>query len=348
MNMLKNLIKGKWAMFAGLIGLALIVSVVSLLYVSSFSDRQVSVIYAQDGKLYVSTLSSDVTVLADKVGHLMGQTSNGQILYIAALEHSENHGGGAGIDGSDLVVLDTQTGESRVIAKDMWTAQFSPDGQEIVAADSDNKVRLYSIDGTEKAQIGNNGSNPIFTHDGKYVAYHKLADEGEDFHRLFENAKGIALYDITSGKERMLTDHSGDYRPIGFSADLKYFYFNAGRPYESSVLGIINIESGLYSLNMDTGIVTRLTNVDERKALDDGQTMSFIAHDALWTSDRLTAISGIGHHGTYEFVFDGMGGLKSVERVSDGDAPRWVKQDKSFAVRTVADGKESWNVIDIK
>ena len=322
-----NVTNTRWAVLAGLIGLALIVGGVSFLYTPGSSANRTS----------------------SEIGRIVG-LANGQMLYIATLEENESHGGGPGIDGSDLIVLDSQTGESRVIAKEVWTAQFSPDGKEIVAADSDNKVRLYSVDGSLKAQIGNNGASPIFTHDGKFIAYHKLADEGEEFFKLAENAKGIALYEIATGEERMLTNHSGDYWPIGFSADFKYFYFNADRPYESSILGenVINITSGLYSLDVSTGRVTRLTNADERAVQENGQTMSFITHDALWTSDRLIAITGLGQHGTYKFTFDGAGGLKSVERVSSGDAPRWVEQDKSFETRTVVDGKETWNATNIK
>lgn len=320
-------------MFTGLVGFALVVGALSFLYTQP------------------SGSGNRVSVLTDEVGRLVGQTLDGQLLYIATSKNSEDRGGGGGMmEGSDLIVLNPRTGESRVIAQNVWTAQASPNGKEIVVADSNNKVQLYSIDGTKKAQIGNNGSDPIFTHDGRYIAYQKLADVGRDYLELSTNAQGLALYDITTGKERMLTRHSGDYRPIGFSADMKYFYFNAGRPYEPSVLGenFINITSGLYSLDVGTGRVTRLTNTDERVVQENGQTMSFITHDALWTSDRLTAISGVGQHGTYKFVFDGTGGLTSIDRISDGDSPRWVVQDKRFEVRTIVDNKESWKLISVK
>jgi len=327
--MLRSYISGKWMTLAGLVGLVVVIGSLSLLYTPlSGANRQ--------------------SALADEIGRSVGQTSDGNIVYIAASKNTEAHGGEGMMEGSDLTVLDPQTGKTRVIAENVWAAHVSPNGKEIVAAGSQNKVRLYSVDGAQKAQIGNNGSNPIFTHDGKYVAYQKLADEGKEYLELVKNAKGLALYDVATGKERMLTKHSGDDWPIGFSADMKYFYFNASRPYSPSVLGIVNIESGLYSLNMDTGTVTRLTNTDEQKALDNGPTMSFIGHDSLWTSDRLKAVSGIGKHGTYEYIFDGNGGVKSIERIGDGGSPRWVVQDKSVEVSTGDGNKQSRTLINIK
>lgn len=250
--------------------------------------------------------------------------------------------------GTDLTVLDPKTGQSRVIAKNIWVAHVSPDGSQIVAADSDNKLHLFDLNGNEEARIGNNGSNPIFSSDGKYVIYQKLADTGRDFFDLWTNAKGLALYDISTDKERMLTHNSGDDWPIGFSADGKYFYFDASRPYDPSVFGITNIESGLYSLNVSTGEVKRLTNMDERKTAENGPTMSFIDHDAIWTTDKLRVISGTGGHGVYEYIFDGKGGLVNVSQVSDGDSPRWMVQDKTFAVRVTTSGNEHWQVMNVK
>ncbi|MHB8860721.1 MAG: TolB-like translocation protein [Minisyncoccota bacterium] len=305
--------------------------------------------YVEKGNLYASDLSGHTHVIASGVSQLVGASVSGDTLYLAARPADESMRGGTGnIPGTDLTILDPKTGQNRVIAKNIWTAHLSPDGSRIVAADSDNKVHLFDLQGNEKARIGNNGSNPIFSSDGKYVVYQKLADTGRDFFDLSSNAKGLALYDISTEQERMLTNNSGDNSPIGFSANGKYFYFTAGRPYESSVFGITNIVYSLYSLDMNTGIVRRLTNVDERQATVGGPILSFISQDALWTADRLKAIADEGHGNIQEFIFDGKGGLVSVEHIADGDSPRWVEQDKTFAVRVTTNGNEHWQVMNVK
>ncbi len=305
--------------------------------------------YIQDQKLYVSDLSGRAQLLASGVSQLVGTSASGTTLYLAARPADEAMRGGAGnMPGTDLTVLDPKTGQSRIIAKNIWVAHVSPDGTYIVAADSDNKVHLFDMNGKEEARIGNNGSNPIFSTDGKYVIYQKLADTGRDFFDLSSNAKGLALYDISTGKERMLTDQSGDDSPIGFSADGGYFYFTAGRPYDHSIFRITNIVYSLYSLDMNTGEVRRLTNVDERQATVGGPMMSFISQDALWTADRLKAIADEGHGNVQEFIFDGKGGLVSVEHIADGDSLHWVEQDKTFAVRVSTNGAEHWQVMNVK
>jgi Tol biopolymer transport system component len=305
--------------------------------------------YVEKGNLYTSDLSGHKQLLASGVGQIIGSLASGETLYLATPPVDETMRGGTGnVPGTNLTVLDPKTGESKVIVKDIRGAQVSPDGSRIVAVGSDNKVRLFDMNGKEEAQVGNNGSNPIFSSDGKYVVYQKLADTGRDFFDLWTNAKGLALYDISTGKERMLTDQSGDDFPIGFSADGKYFYFTAGRPYDNSVFGITDIVYSLYSLNVSTGEVTRLTNTDERQATANGPTMSFIGQDALWTTDRLKAIADEGDGNVQEFIFDGAGGLTSVEHVATGTSPRWVEQDKTFAVQVASNGGEYWQVMNVK
>lgn len=322
--------------------------IIGVLFVCRKSDTT-RLSYVEGGSLYTSGLSGHEQLIASGVGQFVGSATSGAALYLAARPADEAmRGGGDRMMGTDLTILDPKTGQSRVIAKDIWVAHLSPDGSSIVAADSDNKVHLFDLQGNEKARIGNNGSNPVFSTDGKYVIYQKLADTGRDFFDLWTNAKGLALYDIGTGKERMLTDNSGDDFPIGFSAGGEYLYFTAGRPYIPSIFGITNIVYGLYSLNMSTGEVRRLTNTDESQATIHGPVMSFISQDALWTANRLKAISGIGNQGTYEYVFDGKGGLTSVEHIADGDSPRWVEQDKSFAVRVSTNGAEHWQVMNVK
>ncbi len=322
--------------------------ITGVLYFRSQSDST-RLSYVEGGSLYVSGLSGHEKLIARGVGQAVGTSAGGAVLYLSApLANEAMRGGGESMHGTDLTVLDPKTGQSRVIAKNIWVAHVSPDQSLIVAADSDNKVHLFDLQGNEKARIGNNGANPIFSTDGKFVIYQKLADTGRDFFDLSSNAKGLALYDISTGKERMLTDDRGDYSPIGFSADGKYLYFNASRPYEHSILGIINIESGLYSLDMNTGEVRRLTNVDEAATMKNGPTMSYISPDAIWTSDRLKVVSGVGNQGVYEYVLDGKGGLVSVEHIADGDSPRWVEKDKTFAVRVGTNGNEHWQVINVK
>ncbi len=309
------------------------------LFLIVFVLAKYSVLNPSANKLSVST---------NDMMSLIGESQTGAIIYIASVENPDDHGGGSGMEGSDLIVFDPDTGKRNLIVKNVWSAHFSKAKNLVVTANSDNKIRLYSLEGEKKAEIGKNGSNPIFSHDDKYIVYQKLADEGEGYFELSEKAKGLALYDIENASEKMITTVSGDDWPIGFSADKKFFYFNASRPYENSVLGIINIESGLYSLETDTGKVIRLTNTDEKKALEEGPTMSYISKNAIWTSDRLKVITDVGSRGIYLYTFNLQGGLNNVVRIADGDSPKWVSQDKIYKVRTLINGKESWNVINLK
>lgn len=339
---MQNIITSKRLFLFGLIAIA---SIILALFVLFFRAKDRTFAYVEGEKLYISSPASAPVEIAASVDRILDEES-GKVLYLSRITE-ENVGGEA--HGTNLIVADPVTGSGKVIAERIVDAKFSPDGMQIVVQDEDHKVRILALDGKEIAQIGVHGSAPIFSHDGNYVAYHKLADQGEGF-RLFEfSPYGIALYNLSTGKEELITDNKDDFQPVGFSADMSRVYFNSGRKYDTSPKGFENHVASLWVVDIKSKQATRLTNVSE-EVVRQGMMVPTVDSMALWSSDRTTVISSSNdaESGVWQFDFNTEGGLARAERIAEGTSPRWLVPDKSIVVRTKVDGLGEWKTTNIK
>jgi Tol biopolymer transport system component len=268
----------------------------------------------------------------------------GKTLYLAASEKGKifEH-----LYGSNIVLADSHTGEMRIIAEKSVSAKLSPDGTLVVVRNDKDEIHLLTVEGKEITRVGVHGGSPIFSHDGKYVAYHKLADEGDDsFSRHEASPYGIALYSLATGEEKLITSNKNDYRPVGFSADMSKLYFNSTREYPARPYGIANHVASLWVVDLNTRETTRLTNVDE-EVVRQGTLVPVIDKLALWSSDRKTVISSAdAESGVWKFIFNEQGRLASAEHIADGTSPRWQVPDKSIIIRSQVN-KGVWKIIDI-
>ncbi|WKZ29372.1 MAG: hypothetical protein QY323_01420 [Patescibacteria group bacterium] len=233
------------------------------------------------------------------------------------------------------------------LADDVITASQSPDGALEAVWTKNHEVLLVDPNGSVLQKIGVHGAAPIFSHDGRFVAYEKLADGSADGaeQSLFEFALGIAVHDLQTGREYLVTNGgSDDFAPVGFSRDLSMLYFNSTRPYDDSSG---NRVASLWVVNLKTGETKRLTNVDE-EAVRNGRMIPTISPTtALWSSDRVTVFTSYGHEtGVWKFALTDSSA--SATRIAEGDAPQWVVPDKSISVRTLVDGKDVRHTINVR
>lgn len=329
----------------------LLIAVVSMTLIAVLSGTFVRAevqlekfLYIENGNAYISSVASAPAKVSENVeGILDYNAAAGKYLYrVADPENGYMHGGGT-------LVLANSTGNTKVITENIMTAALSPDGTRIVVWNEDNEIHLMTVEGNNITQIGVHGALPVFSHDGTYVAYNKLADQGDRFFDLHKNSPyGIALYNLKTGEEKVVTDNIHDFQPLGFSADMSNLYFNSGREYDTSPEGFSNHVASLWVVDLETEVVTRLTNMDE-KAVRGGAKFPIVHATALWSSDRKTLISSLGaESGVWKFTFNSEGGLISANRLANGTSPRWIVPEKRIAVRTNIDGESEWRAINIK
>lgn len=231
-------------------------------------------------------------------------------------------------------------------ASDMVSSSLSPDGMMSAVWTKNHEIVVIDSGGSVLHKIGIRGAAPMFSHDGNLVAYEKLADSSQDDSEqsLFEFAQGIAVYDLRTGKERLVTDGGGDdFAPVGFSKDMSLLYFNSTRPYEGSSG---NHVASLWVVELKSGKAERLTNTSE-KQVQNGVVVPIVGENPLWSSDRTMIISSIGSEsGVWKFALTSRG--VSAVRIADGDSPKWVVSDESFVVRTISDGKTVWRTLRVR
>lgn len=303
--------------------------------------------FVENGILYRSSSAkavSQVAVFRD-VGRIIDQKPAAQkLLYLAASRTPNNDA----VSGSNLMLVDTKTWSNRLVATSVITANLSPDGTMAVLWRSGHKVTLVRSDGSLLQQIGTHGAAPVFSHDGNFIAYQKLADSSSDgsLQGLFEEAQGISVYDVRTGRENLVTSSgTDDFAPVGFSLDLNKLYFNSTRPYERSSH---NHVASLWVVDLKNGEKQRLTNLDEA-AVRRGAVTPIPNETALWSSDRTAIVFSNGREeGVWKFALSSDGRLSNATRIADGESPQWVIPDETIAIRTISNGKSAWRILSVR
>jgi len=240
-----------------------------------------------------------------------------------------------------LWVSNTEDGAKRKIANGVYDAQFAPDGQSIAFWNREYQVRIAALDGTLLEQVGLHGATPVFSGDGRYLAYQKLADSSfdDDPQSLYELSPGIAIYDLETGEESIIihVQHGEDFSPVAFSADNRFVYFHSSRS------GYVS----LWSVQTDGSDLKQLTNMDVGADYQ-GTTVPMLSQNALWTTNGTIAISSLeGSQDIWLFRFDG-GNLLQAKVITGGSQPQWVVRDKTIAFRVVEGSRNIWRQVTIQ
>lgn len=259
-------------------------------------------------------------------------------------KYNENSIEGTEATNMDLFILDTKTGVSRLIYRDIMLASLSPKGDLIAVATNEPTFELHLIDreGRLLKKIGTHGSSPVFSPDGRYLVYNKLADNsrgGEtlNWNDLLMYAHGLALYDLVTGDERMLTHRAGDFGPATFSLDMKRLYFNADDdPFE------MKGENGIWMVGIDGAGRKQLTNTPTTPSLpylNRGENSQ-----VLWYRNGLTLISEFDGV-IWQYHLNSLGEITGGNPITeDAKSARWVVQDRILAAR----GSSGWKLLNVE
>lgn len=330
-----------------IVKVVLIVSIAALVSVRPVEAQPVDLPFVEKGVLYRSPVESLAgkaqKAIAENVGRVLHYNQDtAQLIHVTKPSAVDSDI----ITGGDLVLTDTVTWSTRIIAQDIVTAHISPHGDMIVLWNKNHQVRLVTSQGVPIKEIGIHGAAPIFSHDKRFIAYQKLADHSPDsnLQSLFEHAQGIAVYDMYTMRESLVTNGGGDdFAPVGFSNDISKLYFNSTRP---SVNEPENHIASLWVLDLATRITTQLTNTDVREG---DPLIPTVNENALWSSDRRIAISSNGkEQGTWMFLLSQNKNTVEARHIADGDSPQWLVLNKRIAVRSVENGQSKWRTIDVQ
>jgi Tol biopolymer transport system component len=168
-------------------------------------------------------------------------------------------------DGDNQIVLvDADNGDirKRVAIEGMGAIQgpsWSPDGRSIVFSGSEGGITdlfLYDVEAETTTRLTDDKNadfQPVFSPDGRYVAYVTDRSPETDFVRLTYAKFQLAILDLESGRVETLDLFGPKVKHINpqYSPDGRHLFFI------SDVDGFSNI----YRMEVETGAVDRITNV---------------------------------------------------------------------------------------
>lgn len=189
--------------------------------------------YAEEGTLYKEAILPDGALatsslkIATGVRAILDQDDNVVLFIKDQLPTNES-------SANELLALDKATGAIKKVHDNViQEGKISPLGNLIAITTSDRELLVITMDGGSiVTKIGIHGGSPLFSPDGKKIAYIKLKDGPIEMgdQGFFQ---GIAVYDIATGEDTLIfrSDPSGsgnEYMVTGWSPDGKRVYFPSG------------------------------------------------------------------------------------------------------------------------
>lgn len=183
---------------------------------------------------------------------------------------------------NELWALDKMTGMVNKILDNVVQGAVSSEGNLIAVSTNDRELLVLARDGGDLvAKIGIQGASPVFSPDGKKIAYIKLKDEkitlGDE-----DMFQGVAIYDLATGKDDIISKagtEGKEYRITGWSPDGKRIFF----PSSNDAIWSIALDGTGKRQETNKGVESPFvsTYLSQLLFTDDG-TMAFGEADGVW------------------------------------------------------------------
>lgn len=208
----------------------------------------------------------------------------------------------------------SQFGEEEIYTNALEAA-ISPDGSQYAVATGSFEIHLITPDGELTEKLPGFGASPVYSPDGKEIAYIKLTDEDPQAHfglpTLFQ---GVAVYNLENRSEKLIvqsTEQYGeeDFGVAGWSSDgRRIFIVSARNP--------VNPDAGAtWSVSPNGTDLQQLTNLEPLPTL--GLGVPFLSRTAIWSTDNSLALFE-DRGGIWAFQFTPDFALQSAYQLSPG------------------------------
>lgn len=275
--------------------------------------------FLRDGNVHlVDTSLGEKQITDDRDTRIVFDQKGNYILYgrgwEGELPESEVMGG------TRLRVMSLDGKDDREVAVELVNeAFFDKSGKTIYYVTREKDLYQVPTAGGEPRSYGTKALNVDLSPDGKRLAYLKLNDDWQPGSYL-ENVPGLAVLDVDSGQEALISDNAFDFAPI-WTPNGRSILF-----YSRSPEGM----ASMFVMRADGSDRRQLTNVGQ--AFVSGQTVAMPSEKPVWSPG--------GRHLAYEsdrqiwiLEFDETRtNLKSAQPVSYGKSPRWDADGKSLHV----------------
>ncbi|MFH0814657.1 MAG: hypothetical protein V1902_00995 [Candidatus Falkowbacteria bacterium] len=215
--------------------------------------------------------------------------------------------------------------------KNVIDALIALRSQKIFYLTNEAKLFSMSFDGANIATIADKVMSPTISADEKFLTYQKLADNWQS-NDYFENSRGIFIFNLTTNKERQITNSPEDFAPI-FSPKATKIIFNSLSPEGLASFFIVDTTSNNRKqlTNLGQKFVTNTTvpiPTEQPSWSPNGKYLIFESDNEIWL---------------LEFAAD-LNSILRSQRISFGKSPTWNQDGKIISILTNTSPKNIINV----
>lgn len=195
--------------------------------------------------------------------------------------------------------------------------------------------KLYSYDVTAKINIlvMDKVGRPAVSFDDSKIAYVKLNADWQ-VGEYFENALGIAIFDLKTKSETQITDRWDDFAPQWTPNSNKITFAS------SNEYGIVS----QFVVDVDSKKRKQLNNVGEKFVTD--KTIGYINGNSQWSTDGKSNVSTSDNE-VWMYLFSEDYESVSSKRIAFGKSPRWIDNETiSVIVTEASDSKSAFIKMD--
>lgn len=179
---------------------------------------------------------------------------------------------------------------------------------------------IADLNGADKIKIQEKALNPDLSADGQFLVYQKLNPDWRpgDY---YDKALGLAILNLTTGKEQLLTDNGEDFNPFWFPNGQNILFFSRSKEGLASH----------FMINPDGTNRKQLTNSGEK----------FVSNSTVDIPSEKPAWSPNGKYLVYESdkeiwinEFDLNNNIKA-KQIAYGKNPQWLSNDNLSIISTI-------------
>ncbi len=238
------------------------------------------------------------------------------------------------ISGTNLYVVSIDGITQNKVTDDLVQyAIFNHKGSYVYYLTLDQKLYSYDITNKISTLVMDKVGRPAVSFDDSKIAYVKLNTDWQ-VGEYFENALGIAIFDLNSKTETQITDKWDDFAPQWTPNNNKITFASTNE------YGIVS----QFIIDIDSKKRKQLNNIGEKFVTD--KTISYINGNSQWSTDGKSNVSTSDNEiWLYSFSED----YESVssKRIAFGKAPKWIDNDTiSVIVTEASDSKSAFIKID--
>lgn len=290
-------------------------------------------IVLKDGDLYTISEALGEKRLTTKGDiKFIFEKKNQHLLVGKGIKHADP--AGEATPSTDLILMSDDGLRETSIADGVLRAAFNRKGDKVLFNTRELDLYLSNPDGSGKIKIQEKADKFEVDPTDRRIAYQKLNSDWK-VNEYYDRALGIAVMDLETGKETLLSQTADDFNPFWTPSGQKILFFS------SSPEGL----ASHFIMNPDGSERTQLTNHEQVYVTD--QTIPIPSEKPIWSKDgRFLVYESDREIWVNEFDADHTRVVRS-QHIGYGKDPQWIADGKLLSIVVAKSEKSKAGLITV-